>query len=113
MPERAALLEALGDDVQFLAEIIDLFLEDQAKRCAELATALEAQDWKGVVTAAHTLKGALSNFGESAACDRARELEYAAREAQIEALPDHADALDHELGPFCQQLREIRATLSP
>ena len=72
-----AMLEALGalgdDDDSFVAEVVELFLQDAPPRIASLAAALEQGAVETAQRAAHTLKGTSANIGAiemQAICER-------------------------------------------
>jgi len=51
-----------GDD-DLLAELIDLFLADAPQRMMALAAAIGGEDWDGVASWAHSLKGSCGSLG--------------------------------------------------
>jgi two-component system, sensor histidine kinase and response regulator len=77
----ARLLENIGDDPAFLAELIDVFLKTTGENIESLATAQPA----AIAGIAHTLKGAAANVHASRLAASAAELEAAARQRVVGA----------------------------
>jgi HPt (histidine-containing phosphotransfer) domain-containing protein len=66
-------------DRALLKEIVELFLEDAPGQLADIRTALVRADGAALERAAHTLKGAVGNFGARAAAEAVLELELMGR----------------------------------
>jgi HPt (histidine-containing phosphotransfer) domain-containing protein len=79
----AMLLDRVEGDEELLRELVDLFLEDAPKQLAEIRAAIDAADSAQVARAAHTLKGAVANFGAPAAVHLARNLEAMGRRGDL------------------------------
>jgi HPt (histidine-containing phosphotransfer) domain-containing protein len=75
------LLESIGDDPAFVAELIDVFLTSTADNIGLLAAAPPAD----VVRIAHTVKGAAANIHAKKLATRAAELELAAQSRSVSA----------------------------
>lgn len=73
--DRGALLDHVGNDLAFVAELADILDQTAARQLAALRDAVRADDARGVVLAAHTLKGALANFRAHAPVELARSME--------------------------------------
>jgi HPt (histidine-containing phosphotransfer) domain-containing protein len=76
------LTETVGED--FMGELIDTFLEEAPGMIAEMEQALSADDADKFRRAAHSLKSNASTFGAMELAERARELEYMARENDLD-----------------------------
>jgi CheY-like chemotaxis protein len=70
-----ALMARLDGDTGLLAEIVELFLESAPRLMRDLKRALEAKDSPAIERAAHTLKGAVANFGARAALEATMRME--------------------------------------
>jgi HPt (histidine-containing phosphotransfer) domain-containing protein len=70
-----ALLAQVGGDVELLREIVNLFNEEYPRGLAEIRDAVERKDSRTLEHAAHTLRGAVSNFHAKSAVETARLLE--------------------------------------
>ena len=103
----AVLLSRVDGDEEVFGELCDIFLDDAPKRLADIRTALEARDAKGVRAAAHAFKGAASVFGATGIVDAARRLEQMGDADRL----DGSAAVFRELEMFSRLLlEEIRAT---
>jgi HPt (histidine-containing phosphotransfer) domain-containing protein len=71
----AELREMVGGDPEFLAELIDTFLDDGRKLVADMQTTAAAGDAPELRRAAHTLKSNCRTFGASALADLCQEIE--------------------------------------
>ncbi len=91
--DEAALLERVEGDTELLAEIVALFLEDSPGHMEEVRAAVAAGDATALKRAAHTLKGAASNFGAAAVVASALELETMGRAGSLAGA-----------GPACERL---------
>jgi CheY-like chemotaxis protein len=73
------LLERVGDDREFLTELVNLFREDGPKQLGKIKTALEKKDAGEVLRGAHSLKGTLANLAARPAAELAADIEQAAK----------------------------------
>ncbi len=69
------LLERIGNDRDFLAELVTVFREDYPAQLAQIADGLAKSDSNEVKRGAHSLKGALANLAAPAASAAATQLE--------------------------------------
>jgi HPt (histidine-containing phosphotransfer) domain-containing protein len=98
------VLTRVGGDRKLLAEIVDIFRVESPRLLADLRRCLETGDARGVMEAAHALKGCVGNFGGRAAADAALALERMGREgalsgggARLLALEREVDRLRNDL----------------
>jgi len=115
---RARLKEVAGDDVEFMAELIEAFLQSGAETLEELDAALAAGNTDGIARAAHKLKGACANLRIDGLAQMTFELEERAREgqtadwaAEIERIKTEyqrvSDALQGELALLQMEQRAV------
>ena len=71
----ADMLEMVGDDPEFVGDIVDTYLADAPDQLTGMRTALEAGDLVTLGRLAHTLKGNSRNVGATALAEIARTLE--------------------------------------
>ncbi|PYU10577.1 MAG: hypothetical protein DMG29_17240 [Acidobacteria bacterium] len=109
--DRATLMERLEGDAGLLAEMVGLFLQDYPRLLAAMREAVARGDAKSLERAAHTLKGAVSNFAAPAATAAALRLELMGRQANLTqaeealaALEAELDRLKSLLAEFCQEV---------
>jgi two-component system, sensor histidine kinase and response regulator len=104
-PDRAAALEVVGGDVDLLRELVDLFLEDCPRLIGDLRAAIEASDATAVKRAAHTLKGALQNFGAADVAGTAQQLETMGRANDLAGAAPLSVTLERRLAALAPALR--------
>jgi len=78
------LLRRVEGDRGLMKELISVFLEDTPRLFKELTAAVEKRDHAKIERAAHTLKGAVANFGAKRARELGLELETRGRERDLE-----------------------------
>ena len=67
--------DATGGDEEFLAELVEIFLEDAELRLEEIRGAVEAADPTELRKTAHKLKGSSANMGANGLMGLAKTLE--------------------------------------
>jgi HPt (histidine-containing phosphotransfer) domain-containing protein len=100
-------LERVDGDIELMKELAGLFLLDGPQRMADIHQAIAQRDASQLEQAAHTLKGAVSNFGDREAFEAARRLEMAGRLADW----GHAQESWTELEEAIGRLRSALAAL--
>jgi HPt (histidine-containing phosphotransfer) domain-containing protein len=107
--DEAALLERVEGDTELLREVVELFRADTPSRMEEVRAAVAAGDAGRLKRAAHTLKGAASNFGAAAVVAVALELEVMGRTGDLgraaaarDRLEAAMQALDAVLGALAE-----------
>jgi signal transduction histidine kinase/DNA-binding response OmpR family regulator len=111
--DRAALLNRVAGDEALLHELIALFLGDCPRMLGDVRTALAEKDPARLQRAAHTLKGAVSNFGATAAWDAAWRLEELGRNGRCPDAADGFAALEVEMDRLTQALADLAAAPVP
>jgi CheY-like chemotaxis protein len=106
----ARLLERVGGDTRARAEVARIFLADTPRRMGEIRRAIARGDGRALRAAAHTLKGAVSNFGAQGAVEAAFELQKLGDAAQLDEAPAALERLEAELKAV---RRELRALVRP
>ena len=84
-PESDAIMEAVGGNVKLLARVRDAFTSQSPRLIATMRDAIEHGNADELYRSAHTLKGAISNFGMGEALDAAIQIERAGREGDFTA----------------------------
>lgn len=85
--DRAALdrlLEMVGDDAEFFAEMIETFFDDSPKLLAAAQEALAATDAEALRRAAHSLKSNSASFGAMELSQKCKELEEMAKSSTLD-----------------------------
>jgi HPt (histidine-containing phosphotransfer) domain-containing protein len=99
------LKESTGED--FIAELIDAFLDDAVTQMDELKSALAANDAETFRRAAHSLKSNAATFGATDLNALARELEMMGREKNL-AVGNKLEVLKEAFEFVKRQLNELR-----
>jgi HPt (histidine-containing phosphotransfer) domain-containing protein len=99
----AGLSESVGED--FMGELIETFLEEAPGMFLEMEQALSAGDADSFRRAAHSLKTNANTFGAIELAEKAKELEYMAREDNLN-IGSRLEALK---GTYEQAIKELRS----
>jgi HPt (histidine-containing phosphotransfer) domain-containing protein len=82
-PTVDALLESVGGDNEFLAELIDTFVEDAPNLFAAMREGIQSGESEPVQRAAHTLKSTAASLGALPLSETARAIETQARDGDL------------------------------
>jgi len=75
---------SVGDDAEFVADLVRTYLSDGPTHLAAIADAVAADDAGALVRPAHTLKSSSATIGAMRISARARRIELAARAGTID-----------------------------
>lgn len=78
------LLEAVGGDGEFLAELLETYFEDTPQQFSAMHAALAAANSEDFRRAAHSVKSNSANFGAMGLSNKAKQLEDIGKEGQLE-----------------------------
>jgi HPt (histidine-containing phosphotransfer) domain-containing protein len=105
--DEKALLENVDNDIGFISETLEMLRVDAPGLLEKISQALASGDAPAVGSAAHALKGMVSNFCAATAQASALEVERMGKSgnlscapAAVEALRGHVSALTAELTEF-------------
>ena len=84
-PEADTIMEAVGGNVKLLERVRDAFTSQSPRLIATMREAIGERNSDELYRAAHTLKGAVSNFGMGEALEAAIQIERAGRDADFAA----------------------------
>jgi histidine phosphotransfer protein HptB len=99
------LKQMSGED--FINELIDAFLEDGPNMLNNMQSALDTKDVESFRRNAHSLKTNANTFGATELGTRAKELEYMARENNLD-VGDRLEQLNREFSAVAAELKEMR-----
>ena len=102
------VLERMDGDKELLCELVELFLEESPSMLADIKGAVAQQDTKALEYSAHTLKGAVGNFGAKNVYEAAFVLEQAGRAGNLSGTEAAFATLEKAL----QELEPILSSLS-
>ena len=88
----AELLESVGDDREFLVELIETYLGDGPSLLTGMRSGLASADAVEVRRAAHTLKSTSVTLGAARLASMSREIEAAAAAGELAGIPVVVDA---------------------
>jgi len=87
----AELLETVGGDRDFLAELVETYRADCPLLFAELRAAVAAGDSPAARRAAHTLKSTSASMGALGLAAQCREIEAAAAAGDLDELDERVE----------------------
>ena len=96
-------------DPEFLAEIVSLFLATCPGLLSDIDGAVLRQDADALRRAAHTIKGAVANFGAKAVVEQASTIETIGRSGDLAAAREAALVLRTLMDRFAPQLEAAAA----
>lgn len=109
MLNEAVALDRVGGDASLLQEVAQLFLEDYPNSLSAMESALAAGDAKALERAAHTLKGAVANFGVEPVVQAALALEMSGRLGDLSGCDAKLADLKAKLAVLHQDLTLVSA----
>ena len=98
------LLARVENDRELLRDLLTIFKEEFPRQLLALREAVEAKDGDRVVTAAHTLRGMLSNLAASQAAARAARLEQMGRKKETLGLREAFGVFENDANKLLPQL---------
>jgi HPt (histidine-containing phosphotransfer) domain-containing protein len=102
------LRNSVGDDQEFLAELIDDLLADAPAQLDSLREAASSGDATGARRAAHTLKGNSRTFGAEDLAALCQEAEEAAGAGDLEAILTCVGGIEREWDRVRVELVAVR-----
>ncbi|HZU61729.1 MAG TPA: response regulator, partial [Solirubrobacteraceae bacterium] len=111
----AAALQNLRDlgGVEFLTEVVDVFMADAPALISSLRTSLERGDTEELRRAAHTLKSNGATLGAVAFAKLCHTLEQAAKEGRLDGLSQLVDQIGREYPTLQEALTSLRSEPVP
>jgi len=100
----AAALANLGDDIALLREIVIAFFGEYPDLLTRIRNGIAKGDSAAVRRGAHTLKGAVSTFGPTEACDLSQQLEVMGESKNLTGAEDVMLALERSLSELHPEL---------
>jgi HPt (histidine-containing phosphotransfer) domain-containing protein len=105
----AGLLEMVGDDPEFVAELVDTYLTEARLHLDAMAVAVEDGSATELLRPAHTLKSNSLNLGAEILAGIARTLEEGARAGSIDGAAERVAAAREEFGRVVEALERARS----
>jgi HPt (histidine-containing phosphotransfer) domain-containing protein len=104
------LLEITGNDPEFLAELVETFLEDAVGQLEEMRRAVAAGSDADLVRPAHSLKTNSASVGAERLSSLCRSLEVDARLDAVDAAADRVAEAAEEFERVRTELIALQAT---
>jgi CheY-like chemotaxis protein len=95
--DTATLLATLDGDSGLLQEMVDIFFGVLPDSLSSIQSAIEGGDAKALISAAHTLKGSVSNFAAGPAFEAVQRLEQMGRRGDLTEARSALRTLEEEL----------------
>jgi len=91
----AHLLEITGDDLEFVDELVDTYLEDATAQLDAMRQAADTGDAAAMIRPAHSLKSSSTNVGAMALSELCRSLEADGRSGTVADGIGRVSACEH------------------
>ena len=105
--DHTELMERVDQDMGFLTETVEMLAGDGRALLGQVRAALASNDAKGVGTAAHALKGMISNFCAAVAYERALAVERMGKAGNLEGAGPAVDDLGTHLETLIRDLEHF------
>jgi two-component system sensor histidine kinase/response regulator len=103
----ASLLGRFDGNRKLVRTLVQAFLADCSRMISRIRKASGARDVAALADAAHAFKGAIGNFGVSAAFETAREIEKQARQGKLDGARELCQNLEEQIAEFLPALRAV------
>ena len=101
-------LERTGGDLEFLKELLDLYIEDHQEKIKRLELALRSKNFPEAEGLTHTLKGSTANLGLSSLEKIFVLMEKKAKHKRFDDLEEGLTHLEQEFNRFLDYLAKDR-----
>jgi HPt (histidine-containing phosphotransfer) domain-containing protein len=100
-------LKMFEDDVEFLKEMVETFINDVPEHMSEIREAVDSSNSKALEKSAHKLKGSVANFGKNATTDTAFKLETMGKENNLDGVEEVYGTLVKDVENLMNALKEF------
>ena len=105
---RKELSDRLDGDIELLNELAEIFISDSVNLMSKVEETFKAGDSQSLGKAAHTIKGAVSNFSAAKAYESALALEKIGKNNQMDLASAAFDELKIEINNVREALKLLR-----
>jgi HPt (histidine-containing phosphotransfer) domain-containing protein len=105
--DREALLDRVDNDMEFLAETVEMLEEDGPDLLAQIRDAIEANDSEALSVAAHTYKGMVANFCADSTVEAALKLEMMGKDGELTGASEALAVLEGLARQLATALQEL------
>ncbi len=110
--DRVHLLDNLGGDLELLAQIAGMFLDDYSAALSSVSRAVESADRDALFSATHGIKGMVANFGAERSVAAAVAVEKCCRSGEMESVEAFARDLAEAVEELADALRPEAARVA-
>ena len=101
------LIEHIEGDLELLRDAFELFTDEKTTMKAELQAAIDSNDVDAARSAAHSIKGMLSNFLAESACETAGQIQEIASGQTLEGIPQLSQQLSEQMNQDETELSQM------
>ena len=105
--DKETLLDRIDNDMEFLAETVEMLEEDGPDLLGQIRQAVELGDCEALVEAAHAYKGMVANFCADSTVAAAFKLETMGNSGDLAGADDALAVLEDLGGQLTEALREL------
>jgi HPt (histidine-containing phosphotransfer) domain-containing protein len=102
--DRESVLEMVDGEVEFVQELVEMFLEDLPAQLDSIRAGVANNDAETVQQVGHRLKGSIGNLGGRRAQYAIRDLEQQARDGELTGISELFEQCEIELKAFKNEL---------
>jgi two-component system sensor histidine kinase/response regulator len=103
----SALRESLGDDDEFLAELIETYLQDSPEQLAAIRSGLKSGDAEAVRRAAHSMKSNSASFGAMSLSALCKQLEDFGKDGDLVGAEVFLPEVENAYAAVERELRKL------
>lgn len=105
--DREALLDRVDNDMEFLAETVEMLEEDGPDLLGQIGSAIEAGDAEALAVAAHTYKGMVANFCADSTVEAALKLEMMGKDGNLTGASEAFAVVEDQGRQLATALRDL------
>jgi HPt (histidine-containing phosphotransfer) domain-containing protein len=105
--DRDGLLDRVDNDMEFLAETVEMLEEDGPELLGQIRDAIQAGDQEALSIAAHTYKGMVANFCADSTVEAALKLEVMGKDGDLAGAPEALAVLEDLARRLATALQEL------
>ena len=105
------LMDRLDGDIEFLAETVEILDEDGPTLLAEVRAAATAREPERIASAAHAIKGMVSNFCAEPSINAAKCVEEMGRSGNLDGVDIAVTAIEEESARLKTALNDLLTEL--
>ncbi len=98
--DRSVLMTRIGNDENFLNELVNEFIEDVSVKLQNLKMHLKSGDIEAILLIAHSLKGSSGNLAAISMQEAARQLESAGKKGDLKMVTAYLKVIESEYEKF-------------